>query len=103
MNHERKGLALFERTLEEVAVDLESPRRAPRLLWAVAAGLAVLALIVVPRFLPLEPAPEVEILELRVGGRPVQARLEPDVAPGTILVLPEEQRALSALAVGASR
>lgn len=94
MSQDRKGFAELRRAIEVVATDLEAhpvaarpPRRGPRL--ALAAGTAVVIAAAASGWWVLQgPPAEVEVLELKVAGRAVPARIVVGAAPGTILVMP---------------
>jgi hypothetical protein len=94
MNEKRDGLTLLKETIEDVALGIESSRRPrprilPRALLAAAALLVVVLLGY--QFLRNPRTAEVEIIELRIEGRSVGARIVDGAAPSTIIVVPEER------------
>ena len=96
MNDDREGLGSLREAIEEVARELETRpevvRARRRLLpWAVAACAAVIALAAWLSWLRPAPEREVEVLVLKVRGRPVPARIVEGVAPSTIIILPQRQ------------
>jgi hypothetical protein len=107
MTQEQEGLDKLRRAIEVVATDLEAhpvaarPRRGiPRLAMAAAAAVVIVA-TVSGWWMLQGPPPDVEVLELRIAGRAVPARIVDGAAPGTILVMPQEPNAptVSAVAV----
>jgi hypothetical protein len=94
MNEERDGLTLLKESIEEVAADIESHRR-PRPRSALRALLAAAALLIVLflgyQFLHNPRTAEVEVIELRIEGRPVGARIVEGAAPSTIIIVPEQR------------
>ncbi len=97
MNEERRGIETLRESIETVASDLErnvearpAPRHGRATLWAGLAAAAAIAAIAAGLWLNRpNPTPEVEILELKIRGRAVQAVVVDDRAPGTLVVMPD--------------
>jgi len=101
MSEERDGLSILKEKIEQVAADIESRpasdssfRRASSIVLAAAALLAVILLGL--QLMRRPATTEVEILELRIDGRPVGARIVEGAAPSTIIIVPERQAPVSA-------
>jgi hypothetical protein len=96
MKEERQGIDALRQTVDAVASDLE--RREKRIPvrkpirrgmvagWSLAAA-AVLAAVALWLAYPRQ-APEVEILEMKIQGRPVRAVVVEGRASGTLVVMP---------------
>jgi hypothetical protein len=93
MSEERDGLSLLKETIEEVAVDIESqeqPSSFSRKSSALLAAAALLfAVLLGYQILRTPQTTEVEVLDLRIGGRPVRARIVEGAAPSTIIIMPD--------------
>jgi hypothetical protein len=94
MSENREGIDRLREAIDEVARDLDARRsveRQPRPLlpWALAAAAVVLALTAWLAWPRLATPPEVEVLVLKVRGRPVQARMVEGQAPATIIIVPQ--------------
>jgi hypothetical protein len=101
MSEQQDGLSLLKETIEQVASDVESerrprPRLAPRVLLAAAALLIVVLLGY--QFMRNPRTAEVEVIELRIEGRPVGARIVEGAAPSTIIIVPERRSPVVAAA-----
>jgi hypothetical protein len=101
MNEERDGLSVLKEKIEQVAIDAEtrgagdssSRRFSPFLL----AAAALLVIVLLGLQIMRRPATsEVEVLELKIEGRPVGARIVEGAAPSTIIIVPERQAPVSA-------
>ena len=97
MSGKMDGLDLLRQSLETVASDLEKNDRrkrpaVPPLVWAVAASIVLVALLA--GYIALNPAadPEVDVMVLKVRGKPVKASLVEGAAPGTIIIVPCRQQ-----------
>lgn len=93
MNGDREGLDALRNAIEDVAAEIETGGRQPimrrhRLAAALAASILLLAAAAGILHVLTSGTPEVEVLELKIHGRPVSARLVEGAAPGTILVVP---------------
>jgi hypothetical protein len=100
MSDEREGIEQLREAIEEVAREIESQPRAARpprpvLPWALAAAVAVVALLAWLSWPRPVRDPEVEVLVLKVRGRPVEARVVEGEAPSTIIILPARQSSTS--------
>lgn len=93
MTENRDGIDRLREAIDDVACELEAnrpPARRPRPLlpWAVAAAATILALTAWLTWLRPTTPPEVEVLVLKVRGRPMQARMLEGQAPSTIIIIP---------------
>lgn len=94
MSDEKRGVDLLRETIETVAVELESRRRPDaRPTWrrgALLAAAAAMAAVAVGVW-ALRPAAtvEVEILDLRIQGRPVTGIVLDDPAAASLIVRPQ--------------
>jgi hypothetical protein len=109
-----RGIERLRAAIEDVAVEIESrrvelpvhrSRRPLRLAFAAAAVL--IALLIGTWWIVPSRTSEVEVLELRVHGRDVRARIVDDTAPGTIIVMPQPRSTppvgVASLAAGGAR
>jgi uncharacterized protein (DUF58 family) len=103
MADERDGLELLRETIEEVAVEVESgprksssPRRA--LVGLLAAAALLIALLASLQIMRAPRSAEVEVLALKINGRPVRARIVEDASPSTIIIVPQRNEAPAATA-----
>jgi len=106
MNENREGIERLRRSVDAVARDLERrpavfPARRSRTPLAVAAVFAVAVLMAWLALFRSTPAPEVEVLVLKVRGRPVRARVVEGRAPSTIIVIPQPEGAAAPVATAA--
>jgi hypothetical protein len=107
MNADRDGVDALRDTIEEVATDIEArePRTVSRrraLAGALAAMLALIAILAGYRWMNPPRDPEVEVLVLKIHGRPVKARLVEGAAPATIIVVPRSHTAPAAVTATAA-
>jgi hypothetical protein len=93
MSEERDGLAVLKETIEEVTVEIESrkqPSSFPRKSSALLAAAALLIAVLLGYQILRKPqSAEVEVLDLRIEGRPVRARIVEGAAPSTIIIMPD--------------
>lgn len=106
MNENRDGIERLRETVDAVARELErrpiahrAPRRGVPLAFA-AAALVVVLLAWLALFRPASN-PEVEVLVLKVRGRPVHARVVQGQAPSTIIVMPQPEGLVTPVATTA--
>ena len=93
MNEKRDGLTLLKEKIEQVAVDIESREqpsafRRPSSVLLAAAALLV-AVLLGYQIMRKPQSAEVEVLDLRINGRPVRARIVEGAAPSTIIIMPD--------------
>ena len=92
MSENRDGIDRLRGAIDEVARELETrrpPVRSPVPRWVLAAAAAVIAVTAWSIWFRPSAPPEVEILVLKIRGRPVQARMVDGEAPSTIIVVPQ--------------
>jgi anti-sigma-K factor RskA len=105
MNDDGRGIETLRAAVEEVAVDIErrAVRRRRPTSWipglAVAAAVVAIALLIGSFWAPRPGSSEVEVIELRLHGREVRARIVEDAESGTIIVMPQPDGATSPAAV----
>jgi len=102
MNEDREGIERLRAAVDAVARGLEqgpaaSPRRRPWPALALAAAAVVALLAWLTLFRPTS-IPEVEVLVLKVRGRPVRAKVVEGRAPSTIIVMPQPEGAATPVA-----
>jgi hypothetical protein len=98
MADQRDGLELLRETIEEVAVEIESePRhsssRRRALTGLLAAAALLIALLTGIHIMRAPHGSEVEVLALKINGRPVRARIVEDASPSTIIIVPQRNGA----------
>lgn len=106
MNENRDGIERLREAVDAVAWDLErgpaaSRVRRPGLAPALAATAVVVALLAWLALFRSASSPEVEVLMLKVRGRPVHARVVEGGAPSTIIVMPQPEGAAKPVAAAA--
>ena len=93
MSEERDGLALLKESIEEVAVEIEARKQPSSFPGKSSALLAAAALLIAVllgyQILRKPQSAEVEVLDLRIEGRPVRARIVEGAAPSTIIIMPD--------------
>ena len=102
MSTDRRGIEALRDAIEKVAVDLErdgalqtrlsGSRRTSSMAAAVLAVAATIAAVGAVWLALPRTRPEVEVLQLKIQGRPVRAVVVGDRAPGTVVVLPDERK-----------
>jgi hypothetical protein len=101
MNEERDGLSILKDKIEEVAVEVETGRagdsssRRFRSILLAAAAVLVVALLGL-QIMRKPRTTEVEVMELKIDGRPVGARIVEGAAPSTIIIVPERRDPVAA-------
>ena len=106
MNENRNGIERLREAVDLVAREMERrpiAHRVPRRGVPVALAAAALVALLLAWLALFRPAsnPEVEVLVLKVRGRPVRARVVEGQAPSTIIVMPQPEGAATPVATTA--
>ena len=94
MNNKPDAIGVLREAVETVAAEIETGRRPDHLSRRMLIGTAaavVASFVLIAGLLFEFPAdnPEVRVMELKIDGRPVEARVMDGKAPATIIVIPE--------------